>query len=74
MSCCCGRERISSRQAADVLLLVEVADTSLAFDRGLKLALYARHRIPEIWIVNIPGATLEIFALQRSKATPPTRI
>ncbi|MCL2384629.1 MAG: Uma2 family endonuclease [Alphaproteobacteria bacterium] len=51
-----------------------MADTSLAFDRGLKLALYARHRIPEIWIVNIPGATLEIFALQRSKATPPTRI
>jgi len=47
--------------AADVLLLVEVADTSLAFDRGLKLALYARHRIPEIWIVNIPGATTEIY-------------
>ena len=34
----------------DVLLLVEVTDTSLAFDRRLKLALYARHEIPEIWM------------------------
>ena len=46
--------------AADVLLLVEVADSSLAFDRGPKLALYARHAVPEVWIVDLPGRAVEI--------------
>jgi hypothetical protein len=39
----------------DVLLLIEVADTTLAYDRS-KLRLYARHGIREIWIVNLTGA------------------
>jgi Uma2 family endonuclease len=39
--------------AADVLLLIEVSDTTLRFDRGEKLALYARHGVPEVWIVDI---------------------
>jgi Uma2 family endonuclease len=47
--------------AADVLLLVEVSDSSLAYDRGAKLALYARHKIPEVWIVNIQTRSLEIY-------------
>jgi len=42
-------------QPEDVLLLVEVADTSLAFDRDRKLPLYARFGIPEVWLVNVPG-------------------
>lgn len=46
--------------APDVLLLIEVADTSLAYDRGTKLTLYARYRIPEVWIVDIPGGHLDI--------------
>ncbi len=37
----------------DVFLLVEVADTSLATDRGAKLELYARAGIREIWIVDL---------------------
>lgn len=37
----------------DVFLLVEVADTSLATDRGAKLELYARAGIREFWIVNL---------------------
>ena len=47
--------------AADVLLLVEVADSSLAFDRGPKLALYARHGVPEVWIVDLIGRAVEMF-------------
>jgi Uma2 family endonuclease len=47
--------------AADVLLLVEVAETSLTYDRGRKLALYARFGVPEVWIVDLAGATLEIY-------------
>ena len=47
--------------AADVLLLVEVADSSLAYDRGPKLALYARHGVPEVWIVDLVGRAVEMF-------------
>ena len=45
---------------ADVLLLVEVSDTTLLFDRRQKLPLYARAAIPEVWIVNLVKDTLEI--------------
>jgi Uma2 family endonuclease len=54
------RYRSSHPTAADVLLLVEVADSSLAWDRGPKLALYARHGVPEVWIVDLVGRTVEI--------------
>jgi Uma2 family endonuclease len=47
--------------AADVLLLVEVADSSLAFDRGVKLPLYAKFGIPDVWIVDIAGAVIEVY-------------
>ena len=55
-------DRYRSRHptAADVLLLVEVADTSLAYDRGPKLALYARHGVPEVWLVDLVGRAVEI--------------
>ena len=46
--------------AADVLLLVEVADSSLAWDRGPKLDLYARHGVPEVWIVDLVGRVVEV--------------
>jgi Uma2 family endonuclease len=45
----------------DVLLLVEVADTSLGYDRGIKLPLYARAGIPEVWIVNRNDACVEVY-------------
>jgi Uma2 family endonuclease len=43
---------------ADVLLVVEVADTSLRFDRDDKIPLYARHRIPEVWLVDLRAKRL----------------
>ena len=48
--------------AADVLLLIEVADTTLTYDRDYKLPLYARHGVPEAWIVNIAEACIEVHA------------
>lgn len=42
----------------DVLLLIEVADTSVALDRGAKLALYARAGVAEYWVIDLPRATL----------------
>ncbi len=37
----------------DVLLVVEVADSSEVYDRQTKAPLYARHGIPELWIANL---------------------
>ncbi|MBI5482735.1 MAG: Uma2 family endonuclease [Deltaproteobacteria bacterium] len=42
------------------LLVVEVADTSLATDRTTKALLYARAGIADYWIVNLPGRGLEV--------------
>jgi Uma2 family endonuclease len=41
-------------------LIVEVAESSLGIDRGRKATLYARAGIPDYWIVNLVGRTLEI--------------
>jgi len=45
---------------ADVLLLIEVADSSLAYDRTTKLPLYARHAIPEVWLLDLAAGALEL--------------
>ncbi len=37
----------------DVFLVVEVCDSSLAYDRGIKLPLYAREGTPEVWLVEL---------------------
>ena len=42
------------------LLVVEIADTSLAYDRVQKESLYASAGIPEYWIVNLTNSTLEV--------------
>ena len=46
--------------ADDVLLVIEVGDTSLRLDRRLKLPLYARARIAEAWVVDLNAGRLEI--------------
>jgi Uma2 family endonuclease len=45
----------------DVLLVLEVSDTTLSQDRSLKLPLYAGAGIPEIWIVNLLEERLEVY-------------
>lgn len=42
-----------------MLLLIEVADTSLVYDRDVKLPLYARFEIPEAWLVDLYGRVVE---------------
>ncbi len=46
---------------ADILLLVEVADSSLAVDRGSKKRLYALAGIVEYWIVNLVDKQIEVY-------------
>ncbi len=45
----------------DILLAIEVADSSLAFDRTVKAPLYARAGIPELWIVDLAGARVLVL-------------
>jgi Uma2 family endonuclease len=47
--------------ATDVLLLVELSDSSLVHDRGTKLPLYAKFGVPEVWIVDLRGAAIEVY-------------
>ncbi len=46
---------------SDVILVVEVSDSSVAFDQGFKRSLYARHGIAEYWVVDIPGRRVHVY-------------
>jgi Uma2 family endonuclease len=48
--------------AEDVLLLVEVSDTTLGYDRDVKLPMYAQSGIPEVWIVNLQEDVIELYS------------
>lgn len=48
-------------QPADVLLVVEVADHSLAYDRAIKVPLYARAGIPETWVIDLDTETVFVY-------------
>lgn len=58
---------------ADVLLIVELADVSLAFDRGEKLSLYAAAAIPVYWIVNLVDRQIEVVTKPSVNAEPIAR-
>ncbi len=45
----------------DVLLLVEVSDTTLSYDRDKKLPLYAMAGVPEVWIVDLKAQVVRVF-------------
>ncbi len=47
--------------ADDVLLLIEVADSSLTYDQTQKLRLYALHNVPEYWLLNLNDNCLEVY-------------
>jgi len=48
-------------RADEVLLLIEVADTTLSYDRNTKLKLYAKAGIAEAWIVNLQSKCVEVY-------------
>jgi len=45
----------------EVIALIEVADTSLGFDRENKIPLYAAGGIPEVWLVDLPTKSVHVF-------------
>jgi Uma2 family endonuclease len=56
-----GSAREHLPQPEDVLLLIEVSDSTLEKHRNAKLALYARDGINEYWIVNLQDDQLEVY-------------
>jgi Uma2 family endonuclease len=47
--------------ATDILLLIEVADSSLTYDREVKIPLYAQHKINEVWLINLTQNQLKCY-------------
>ncbi len=61
------RYRHSVPGPADVLLLVDVAESSLAYDRAVKAPLFARFGVPEFWILNLVDGVLEVYRQPRAR-------
>jgi len=47
--------------ASDVLLVIEVSDATLAYDRDVKIPLYAKQRIAECWLLDVNARRLEMY-------------
>ena len=70
----------------DVLLVIEIADSSLRYDRELKATLYAAWGVPEYWVADLPhnllwrytspegGAYTKVDSLQRGQSIAPHRL
>lgn len=57
--------------AKEVALLIEVSDSTLDRDRGVKLRSYARAKISQYWIVNIKARQIEVFTSPPTLPTSP---
>jgi Uma2 family endonuclease len=53
--------RTGAPRPDDILLMVEVADSSLRYDQTTKLRLYAGAGIPEYWIVSVEGEWIDVY-------------
>jgi hypothetical protein len=52
----------SHPEPADVLLVIEISDSSLSYDQEVKLSLYAEARISDYWIFNLVENHLEVYS------------
>jgi Uma2 family endonuclease len=55
------RYRRAHPTSADALLVIEVADSSVLYDRNVKSRMYARAGIPEYWVVDLPRGRVAVF-------------
>ena len=54
-------KRYTAEHPAVAHVVIEVADSSLAFDRGTKLRLYAEQGVPEYWVVDVVARRIEVY-------------
>ena len=52
----------------NIVLIIEVADTSLEYDRKVKVPLYATAGIKEYWIINVNGEKVEVFTGPKNRS------
>jgi Uma2 family endonuclease len=53
--------RRSHPTAADVLLVIEVAEATAEYDRQVKVPLYGRHGVAEVWLVDLEAERVEVY-------------
>ncbi len=46
----------------DTLLVIEVSDSTLAYDLKIKVPLYARHGVPEVWVIDLDSRSVRRFS------------
>lgn len=61
-------------QGDDILLAIEVADTSLRYDRDIKGRLYARTAVAEFWLVDLPNERIEVFSQPQADGYASSRV
>ncbi len=60
-------------QPSDLLIVIEVSESSILQDRGFKQCLYARNKIAVYWIVNLQDRAVEVYTLPRGGRNPTYR-
>lgn len=55
------RYKATLPSASDVLLVIEVADTSMAYDRDVKIPIYAANGVVEVWLFDVQAEALTVF-------------
>lgn len=55
------------RGKGDALLVIEVCDTTARFDREIKLPLYARHGVREVWLADLASRSVEVCREPRAE-------
>jgi Uma2 family endonuclease len=56
-----GAEPVRALRPEDILLLIEVSDSTLGFARDSKVPLYAQAGIPEVWLLDLQGDRLRVY-------------
>ena len=59
------RYRSSHPMAGDALLVIEISDATLRYDRDVKVPMYARYSVPAVWIVDLKANQLHAYAAPR---------
>ncbi|HEV2271948.1 MAG TPA: Uma2 family endonuclease [Steroidobacteraceae bacterium] len=56
-----GRNDRAHPSATDVFLLVEISNTTIRYDLDVKVPLYARHGVPEVWVIDLKHHKLHFY-------------